>query len=260
MTGAAKRDYPGKPEDVYFYGTCLMDIFFPEAGLAAVELIEGEGVRVIFPQDQTCCGQPPFNAGYRKEALRVAREQIPLFPGKAPIVVPSGSCGAMMRLHYPELFAGTGEESESLAADFASRVFEWSEFVVNVLALRPRDKGEPVKVAYQPSCHLLREMGVREPPLKLLAQLERVQLVDLAGADECCGFGGTFSVKHPEISGAMVEDKSLAVAESGAEVLVGADSGCLLNIGAALRAAGRKTKVMHLSQFIKERTQPGWRS
>ena len=252
------RDYPTKGEAVYFYGTCLVDTFFPEAGLAAVELIEREGVRVIFPQAQTCCGQPPFNSGYRNEARAVARVQLGLFPEPLPVVVPSGSCGAMLRVHYPALFAG--EPEAEAANELASRVWEWSDYVANVLQARLEDRGPPVKVAYHPSCHLLRELRVREAPLALLSQLERVELLPLADQEECCGFGGAFSVKMSDISQAMVADKCRAVAESGAEVLVSMDSGCLLNIGgtldkqhAAAASGSRKPDWMPLPLFLRNR-------
>lgn len=251
MTHPAPRGYPPKPEAVYLYGTCLIDMLFPEAGLAAVELIEREGVRVIFPQAQTCCGQPPFNAGYRREARAVARDQLALFPKPIPVVVPSGSCGAMLHVHYPELFAG--EPEERAARELAARVFEWSDFMVNVLHARLEDRGPPLKVTYHPSCHLLREMGVRDAPQALLAQLTRVEVLPLADAEECCGFGGTFSVKMSAISEAMVLDKCRAVTESGADLLVSTDGGCLMNIGGAMTKAGSRAGHMPLPQFIQQR-------
>jgi L-lactate dehydrogenase complex protein LldE len=255
MTHPAPRSYPPKPEAVYFYGTCLVDVVYPAAGLAAVELIEREGVRVIFPQGQTCCGQPPFNSGYRAEARAVARSQLALFPKPLPVVVPSGSCGAMLRVHYPELFRGEPEQAQAQA--FAARVYEWSEFMVEVLRVRLTDRGPPVRVAYHPSCHLLRELGVREPPRALLAALAQVELLPLADGEECCGFGGTFAVKQPGLSGAMVADKCRAIAQSGAEVLVSMDGGCLMNIGGALARAGQATRCVPLPQFIAERTLHG---
>jgi L-lactate dehydrogenase complex protein LldE len=252
MTYAAPRPDPPKPEAVYFFGTCLVDLLFPRAGLAAVELIEREGVRVIFPQAQTCCGQPPFNSGYRREALSVARRQLALFAEPLPVVVPSGSCGAMLRVHWPELFRGQPEQAAAEA--LAARVYEWSDFMVNVLQARLTDRGPPVRVAYHPSCHLLRELGVHEPPRLLLGALERVQVLPLADAEECCGFGGTFAVKQAGLSAAMVADKCRAVQESGADVLVSVDSGCLMNIGGALARAGAPTRCVPLPQFIAERT------
>lgn len=245
------RSYPERPEAVYFFGTCLVDNLNPEAGLAAVELLERNGVRVLYPQGQTCCGQPAFNSGYRAEARTVARAQMRLFPEPLPVVVPSGSCAAMLHVHYPELFHDQPGETE--AVELSQRVFEWSDFMVNVLGARLEDRGPPVRAAYHPSCHLLRELGVREAPLALLRQLAGVELCELPGAEECCGFGGTFAVKMSAISRAMVLDKCAAVGQSGADVLVSMDSGCLLNIGGALARQGSGVRVLPLPEFIRER-------
>lgn len=249
------RAYPAKPKAVYFYGTCLMDAFYPEAGLAAVELMEREGVRVLYPQGQTCCGQPPYNSGYRNEALSAVRGQLPLFAQPLPIVVPSGSCAAMMHRHYRELFHG--EPEREAAGNFAARVFEWSDFMVNVLRVSLRDQGPPLRVTYHPSCHLVREMGVRDAPGELLAQLEGVEVMLLPNAEECCGFGGSFSVKLDALSGAMVADKCRAVSESGADLLVSMDAGCLMNIGGAMEKAGLPAAYMPLPQFIQQRVSGG---
>ena len=270
MHPPVQREYPSKPEAVYFYGTCLVDTFFPQSGLAAVELIEREGVQVIFPQEQTCCGQPPFNSGYRREARAVARKQLALFPADIPVVVPSGSCGAMLRVHYPGLFAG---EPEAGAAEaLASRVYEWSDFMVQVLRVKLADRGVPLKVAYHPSCHMLREMGVRDAPQSLLRQLKQVEVLPLANQEECCGFGGAFSVKMGDVSRAMVADKCQAVRQSGADLLLSMDAGCLINIGGALdRLDGALDKTKHtgsegnakgpswmpLPLFIKQRVTGG---
>ncbi|MBI4082773.1 MAG: (Fe-S)-binding protein [Candidatus Lambdaproteobacteria bacterium] len=252
---AGERAAAGRPAEVYFFGTCLVDLFYPEAGLAAVELIEREGVRVIYPQAQTCCGQPAYNSGYRREARRVAAAQLPHFAKPIPVVVPSGSCAAMLHGCYPPLFAEGGTAAEAARArDFAGRVVEWSTFLAEVLRVRLRDRGAPVRVAYHPSCHLLRELGVREAPLALLGQLAQVELAALAGAEECCGFGGTFSVKQADISGAMLADKARAVVESGATVLLSLDAGCLLQIGGALAKAGHAIRCLPLPLFLKERT------
>ncbi|MBI3992252.1 MAG: (Fe-S)-binding protein [Candidatus Lambdaproteobacteria bacterium] len=255
MTSADPIRYPDKPETVYFFGTCLVDNFYAQAGLAAVELIEREGVRVIFPQGQTCCGQPPFNSGYRDEARRVARAQMALFPRPFPVVVPSGSCGAMFRVHYAELFGGpdTAVSEQAQAREFAARVFEWSEFMHHVLRVRWEDRGPPVRVSYHPSCHLQRELGVRRAPLALLEQLSGVTLCPVEDAEECCGFGGTFAVKQEPISAAMVDDKARKIVAGGAEVLVACDAGCLMNIGGALARQGPAPRVLPLAQFIKER-------
>lgn len=253
MSPPQQRLYPEKPRAVYFFGTCLMDVIYPEAGLAAVELIERQGVRVIYPQGQTCCAQPPFNSGYWAEAREVAAQQIALFPEDLPVVVPSGSCGAMMRMHYPRLFDDAGPGAAERARAFAGRVYEWSEFMVNVLGVALEDRGPPLRVTYHPSCHLLRELGQGAAPLELLGQLRHVELRPLEEAEECCGFGGTFSVKYDEVSGAMVGDKCRHIVASGAEVVVSADSGCLMNIAGALQAAGERVAVKPLPQFLKER-------
>lgn len=241
-----------KPETVYYYGTCLMDLFFPEAGLSGIRLLQREGVRVVFPPDQTCCGQPAFNCGYPEEARAVARAQISLFRKPYPIVVPSGSCAAMMRHHYPTLFEGDPFQREAMA--FAARVFELTQFLTDVLKVRLGDLGEKVRVAWHASCHALREMGIVEEPKSLLAQLENVELVPLSRERECCGFGGTFAVRHPEISAAMVEDKAGDVVSTGASVLLSGDGGCLLNIGGRLAAKGDSVRVQHVAQFLWERT------
>ena len=264
---AAERRYPPKPAEIYFFGTCLVDLLYPDAGLAAVELIEREGVRVIFPQGQTCCGQPAFNSGYRREALEVARAQVALFPKPIPVVVPSGSCGAMLAVHYPDLFASDAAAAQRARA-LAVRVFEWSDFLVNVLRIGLEDRGAPCTVAYHPSCHLVRELGVTSAPLALLGQLKSVRVLPLPDAEQCCGFGGTFSVKHGAISEAMVMDKCACIRETGADVLVSMDAGCLMNIAGALeksraaplapgaggRAAAAATpRVLPLPLFLKER-------
>jgi len=181
-----------KPTQIYFFGTCLIDAFYPEAGLAAIRLIEREGVRVVFPPGQSCCGQPAYNSGFPDQARAVARQQLRIFRQDIPVVVPSGSCAGMMKHHYPALFAGTEEEASARA--LAGRVFEWSEFMVRVLGVRYEDRGAPLRVAWHSSCHALREMKVVEFSKQLLRQLGNVELAELARERECCGFGGTFSI------------------------------------------------------------------
>jgi L-lactate dehydrogenase complex protein LldE len=242
-----------KPRTVYYYGTCLVDLFFPEAGLSGMRLLEREGVRVVFPQDQTCCGQPAFNSGYEEEARTVARAQIALFRQPWPIVVPSGSCAGMMKRHYPALFEGDPFETE--AAAFAARVYELTQFLVEVLKVRLVDRGGKTRVTWHSSCHAMREMGVEAQPQRLLAQLGNVELAPLARGAECCGFGGTFAVRHPEISAAMVDDKASDVLATGAPILLSADGGCLLNISGRLAARGEKVEARHVAEFLWERTR-----
>ncbi|HYM59483.1 MAG TPA: (Fe-S)-binding protein [Thermoanaerobaculia bacterium] len=242
-----------KPEAVYFFGTCLVDLFYPEAGLAAIRLLQRENIRVIYRQGQTCCGQPAFNCGYRDEALAVARAQIALFPEDIPIVIPSGSCAAMMRHHYPALFHG--EPDRAAATAFASRVYELSQFLVNVLGVRLEDRGEPIKVTWHASCHAVREMKVTGEPKALLGQLANVEMIELSRERECCGFGGTFSVRYPEISAAMVTDKAADAAATGAAEILSGDCGCLMNISGALDADGVPIRGRHLAEFLWERTR-----
>ncbi|HLO78973.1 MAG TPA: (Fe-S)-binding protein, partial [Magnetospirillum sp.] len=182
---------PRRPDTVYFFGTCVIDLFYPGAGLAGMELLKRAGLRVVFPQDQSCCGQPARNSGYLDEARAVALKQIDTFAQDWPIVVPSGSCAGMMKTHYPDLFVGRPEHERATA--FSARVFELTDFLVNVLDIRLADKGEPVRVTWHGSCHSMREMGVVDQPKQLLRQLANVTLVENPREKECCGFGGTFA-------------------------------------------------------------------
>jgi L-lactate dehydrogenase complex protein LldE len=249
----AGAEVPSRPNAVYFFGTCLVDLFFPEAGLSAIRLLQREGLRVVFPRDQTCCGQPAFNSGYWEEARSVAERQISLFPEPLPIVVPSGSCAAMMKRHYHALFEGHPFAAQAEA--FAERVVELTEFLTDVLQVRLTDRGAPATVTWHSSCHAMREIGVEEQPKRLLRQLNNINIVALERERECCGFGGTFSVRYPEISGAMVEDKAADVAATGAETLLSGDAGCLLNIGGRLAGQGLKVRPCHIAEFLWERTR-----
>lgn len=248
-----------RPEAVYFFGTCLIDTLFPQAGLCAMRLLRRAGLRVIYPQGQTCCGQPAFNSGYRDEAQRVARAQLAAFPLDLPIVVPSASCAGMLRLHYRELLAGTPEERRAEA--FSRRVYELTEFLHRILDLPLEDLGPPVRVALHNSCSARREMGGADAAAALLGRLARVEVVEPERATECCGFGGTFAVKQPELSAAMTGDKADAIAATGAQVLVSQDCGCLMSLGGtfARRAAagGKGPRVMHIAEFLWERTHGG---
>jgi L-lactate dehydrogenase complex protein LldE len=209
-------------------------------------------VRVIYPPDQTCCGQPAHNNGRKAEAKAIARAQIKLFPKQIPVVLPSGSCAGMMHKHYPEILAG--EPDEEQAAEFASRVFELTEFLVHVLKVKLVDQGPPQKITWHGSCHSQREMGVVDEPKQLLEQLSNIELIPLKREKECCGFGGTFSIKAPAISAAMVTDKTEDIQQTGANRVVSGDCGCLLNISGALGAKKAAAKGAHIAQFIWERT------
>lgn len=243
--------YPAKPQTVYYFGTCLMDMFYPEAGLAGIKLIQREGVRVIFPRKQTCCGQPAYNSGFPKAAQKVALKQIQLFAKDYPIVVPSGSCAGMMKHHYPLLFEG--DQRLDSIRQFSNRIFELSEFLVRTLKVKLEDRGAPISVTWHSSCHALREMRIIEDSKSLIRQLQNVQLIELQNEYECCGFGGTFAVKQPDLSGAMVRDKVADIQQTAATRLLTGDCGCLMNIKGAMESQKIPIKGQHLAEFIWER-------
>ena len=247
------RVYPAKPADVYLFGTCVVDVFFPGAGMDAIRLLEREGIKVHFPQAQSCCGQPAYTSGYTDEAREVARAQLALFAGEWPVVVPSGSCAGMFRHHYFELFKDepqTLKQVESLT----ERTFELAEFLLEVCRVKLQHTGEPVKVALHTSCSARREMNTHVHGRALLTQLSGVERVDHDHESECCGFGGAFSVRLPDISGAMVRDKTAALKGSGAAEVVSADCGCLLNINGCFEKQGDALRGEHLASFLLRRT------
>jgi len=229
-----------------------MDSLHPQAGLAAMRLLKRAGVQVVFPQDQSCCGQPARNSGYAHDALEVARHQLDAFPQDWPIIVASGSCAGMMRHHYPKMFKGLDDEVKANA--FAARIYELTWFLVHVLKVKLHDYGPKITLAMHTSCSSRREMGVVEEPLSLVKQLASVTVIPLARESECCGFGGTFAIKQPEISGAMVTDKVASVVDSKVDVLVSGDCGCLMNIGGALAKAGHTIRTCHIAEFLWERS------
>jgi L-lactate dehydrogenase complex protein LldE len=225
---------------------------YPEYGMAGIRLLRREGVEVLCPPRQSCCGQPAYNSGFLDETRTVALHQVKVFADNdAPIVVPSGSCAAMMRYHYPRLFEGRPEHAEVLR--FSERVFELTQFLNNVLHPAYKDAGAPIKVAWHSSCHARREMDCIKDSLALLAQLENVTVLPIDNEHECCGFGGTFSVKQPEISAAMVRDKAAAIAKTGAEVFLVGDCGCLMNIAGHLEKERSPMRGLHIAEFLWER-------
>ncbi len=244
-----------RPDRVYFYGTCLIDLFEPEAGLAAIELIEREGIAVDFPRDQSCCGQPAWNAGYRREAWRVITAQLELFADDTPIVVPSASCAGMMRHHWPEAFPA-GSAQADRACRIAARVVEWSDFMERVVDPRWPRLAAAETVVLHDSCSARREMAVAGQARALLERLG-VTVREPERAEECCGFGGSFSVKQADISGAMLADKLAAIEASadagGARCLLSQDCGCLMHIGGGLRHRGRSLSSLHVAEYIRER-------
>ncbi len=240
--------------DVYFFGTCLLDIFLPDAGLDAITLLTRLGIRVHFPQEQSCCGQPAYSSGHPNEARDVAKQQLALFPNDWPIIVPSGSCGGMMKLHWPELFKGHPEEAQ--VKKLATRVVEFSQFLENHIDYQPVDLGDPIKIAVHTSCAARREMNVHESSWALVDKLSNVERLVHDHESECCGFGGTFSIKHPTISGAMVTDKVDSLERIAVDEIITADGGCLLNIGGKIeKDKPNMPKPKHLATFLLERTR-----
>ena len=254
-----QRAYPPKPLQVYLFGTCLVDLFVPEAGLDAVHLLEREGLRVHFPPQQSCCGQPAYTSGNPESARVVARAQIELLSEPWPIVVASGSCAGMMRHHWPALFASDPDYA-ARTSELSERVFEFTEFLVRVLGVRYEGAdATPTRVALHTSCSARRDMDTRSHALELLHALPGVELVEHAAESECCGFGGVFSLKHPDISGAMVRDKTDSLAATAVATVVSADCGCLLNVGHAAEHRGLKLGTEHLASFVRRRVDGGAR-
>ena len=229
--------------------TCLGDMFFPEVGVAMVTLLRRLGVTVEFPQGQTCCGMPLVNSGYHDDAAIVAARTVGLFAGAEHVVVPSGSCAWMVKTEYPGLLKHDPALT-SAAEALAKKTYELSQFLVDVLGVTDVESSFRGKVTYHDSCHLLRGLGESRAPRTLLKGVKGCELVELPGSDECCGFGGSFSVRLPEVSTAVL-DKKLANAEgTGVDCLVACDAGCLMQMGGGLTRRGSRVRAMHLAQIL----------
>jgi len=236
---------------VALFVTCFNDLLFPEVGRAVVTLLRRLGHEVAFPEGQTCCGQLHFNAGYRDDALPLVRRFARVFAGYEAVVTPSASCAAMVRHHHALVAREAGDtELESAAANVAPRVRELSEFLVDDLGVIDVGARFPHPVAFHPTCHSVRLLGIGDRPQRLLAAVEGLTLVDLPGADECCGFGGTFAIKNEAVSVAMGLDKVAAIRSTGAEVLTSADTSCLMHLGGLLSRSGAPVRVMHLAEIL----------
>ncbi len=228
--------------------TCLGDTFFPDVGVATVRLLRRLGVQVDVPAAQTCCGQPHFNSGHHDGARDLARHTLRAFAGGQTVVTPSGSCAAMLKLEYPELFHDD-PVWKPRADDLARRTHELSDFLVNVLGRDDVGARFPGRATYHMACHL-RGLGLFSEPVRLLEHVAGLELVPLERADECCGFGGSFSVRFGGISGAMVGDKASFIEKSGADVVVATDAGCLMNIAGCLRRRGSTVRALHLAEVL----------
>lgn len=237
-----------RPE-VALFVTCLVDLFRPAVGFAAVTLLERAGCVVTVPAAQTCCGQPAFNSGDRADAKAIAAQVIDAFEGFDYIVVPSGSCGGMLAKHYPELF--DDDPAMALRArSFAKRTHELVSFLVDVRGVSNVDAVYEGTVTYHDSCSGLRELGIKQQPRTLLGSVDRVQLTELPGAEICCGFGGTFCVKYPDISNNMVGDKTADIEATGADTILAGDLGCLMNIAGKLTRGGSSVRVRHVAEVL----------
>ncbi|WP_374984987.1 (Fe-S)-binding protein [Streptomyces fradiae] len=240
---------------VALFVTCVNDTLYPRTGRAVVRLLERLGVEVGFPAEQSCCGQPQYNTGYRHETEPLVRRFDRAFAGYEYVVTPSGSCAAMVRDAYPRIGAkaaaeGRGTDLAEAAARAVPRTYELTEFLVDVLGVTDVGACFPHTVAYHPTCHGLRALGLGDRARRLLSRVGGLELRDLDGAEECCGFGGTFAVKNPDVSAAMGTDKARAVEATGAEAVCAVDNSCLAHIGGVLARRGSRVRAVHLAEIL----------
>lgn len=228
---------------------CLVDSMYPQVGDAMVTIFDRLGVPVDYPEGQTCCGQPAYNSGYRREAAQAARKFIEIFEDSEVIVCPSGSCVHMVRHHYPQLFRDDPALLERAIA-VGTKTFEFTEYLVDHLGLSSVEARFSHKVTYHDSCHLSRGLGIDRQPRRLLYNTSGLHFIEMRDSDTCCGFGGTFSINYPDISTAMVDEKIENILATGAEVVTGCDISCLMNIQGRLSRRGEKVKVMHIAEIL----------
>ena len=229
--------------------TCLVDLFRPSVGIASARLIEAAGCEVVVPRSQTCCGQPAYNSGDKKNAKAIAQQTVKAFKGCDYIVVPSGSCAGMLKTHYPRLMQGD-PNAEKEAIEFSARVHELVSFLVDVRGLKQVSGHFEGTVTYHDSCSGLRELGVKSQPRELLTSVKGLSLKEMSDCEICCGFGGAFSVKFPDISNAMVEKKTANIAAAEPDVLLAGDLGCLMNMAGKLRRQGRAIACRHVAEVL----------
>ena len=230
---------------------CFIDACFPKAGASAVQILERLGHTVDYPQELTCCGQPAFNSGYWPETREVAVKVIDRLKDAEVVVILSGSCGAMIKNFYPELFQGMPQEAD--AKQLSAKCFEFSDFLVTKLGVSDLGAKFPHKVTFHDGCHGRRELGIKDQPRKLMAAVEGLTLVEMEEAETCCGFGGTFSAKFPMISTAMGDGKIASALETGAEYIVSNDSSCLMHQQGLIDRQGKNLKTIHLAEVLNTR-------
>ena len=250
---AEKTSAPPRNPRVGLFVTCLVDFVRPSVGFAAVKLLEDAGCHVEVPKAQTCCGQPAFNSGDRQDTKLIAAQVIEAFRGYDYVVVPSGSCGGMISTHYTELFEGDPDLARD-AEDLASRTYELLQFLVDVMGVDAVDANFEGKVTYHDACAGLRELGLKGQARTLLSSVAGLEIKELADTEVCCGFGGTFCVKYPEISNQMVDGKAQSVEATGADTLLAGELGCLMNIAGKLQRRGANVHVRHVAEVLADMT------
>jgi L-lactate dehydrogenase complex protein LldE len=238
--------------NVGLFVTCLVDLFRPNVGFSAVDLLERAGCSVSVPQAQTCCGQPAYNSGDRADSRAIAEQVVATFEKFDFVIAPSGSCAAMLKKHYPELFQGDPAWEPRVAA-FSDKVFELVSFLTDLMFVKDLDARFDGTVTYHDSCSGLRELGIAHQPRKLLSMVEGTQVKEMKEADVCCGFGGTFCVKYSDISNAIVEKKTENIEAVEADLLLAGDLGCLMNMAGKLQREGKTTKVRHIAEVLAGR-------
>ena len=243
------------PRRVNLFVTCLVDQFVPTVGVSVVNILESQGIEVHFPSDQTCCGQPAFNSGFRNDARPVASRFLDVFEAtEGPIVCPSGSCVAMVRNFYKDLFRGHPDEL-ARAERLSKRVYEFTEFLVDVLGIESLGIEADVDATYHSCCHLLRELHIDEQPKSLLSNLDGLELKPMERDEVCCGFGGAFSVKMSEVSTAMLNEKLDNVVATGASALIAGDTGCIMHMQGGLRRRGSGVQVVHIAELLDTKSE-----
>ncbi len=238
--------------------TCIIDQMYPQVGASVVRVLRRLGVQVDFPLEQTCCGQPLYNSGFARQSRTLAERVLESFRESQYVVVPSGSCAAMLKVFYLDLFRND-PELHKRAQELSAKVYEFSQFLTDVLGFEDVAASYSGTATYHPSCHLLREMEVREQPEKLLRNVKGLELKELPGGEVCCGFGGTFAIKFPHISEAMLADKTENILSTGSDTVVSCDMGCLMNIEGALSRLGSPVQARHLAQILDQDTGPSVR-
>lgn len=243
------KKHTGHPAQVALFVTCLVDMFRPTVGFAALKLLEDAGCEVHVPVSQTCCGQPAWNSGDRDDTREIAQQVIVAFEEYDYIVAPSGSCAGMLKLHYPELFSGV-EGWDQRAISFGNKVFELTGFLTDVLGVQNVSAKLDAKVTYHDSCAGLREMSISKQPRKLLKSVEGLTLVEMKDSAICCGFGGTFAVKYSDISNSIVSEKTSNIEDAEPDMLLAGDLGCLMNMAGKLKRQGSGIEVRHVAEVL----------